>query len=358
MFKKHPKILVTSLMALTGLLAVVGYSVYHGFKPETALRLVGETSVNPVLYTDRQFETDLAKDYPQLSKDLDGGDGPAYYTIPGLAQSDTISLDTKQATFSDDLDPQGLTIAEDYLIISAYSESKAFRSVLWLIDRKSGHFVKTIVLPDDAHVGGIAYDDKHKKLWIATSDASISSLSYQQLVADDFLKTKQAITYQEVYLLNDIYLASYMTYYNDTLFVGYFDENHKGNVGYYPLDTKGLPDSNGADEGYLNAQQTYRIPDQIQGMTVSKDKVIFSQSFGDEDSNLLLFDNQGLEKWRDFTTADLRNQVSAPPYLEEIELRSGHIYLLFESGSLRYREDKSLFNIDRVLTIDSSYLDK
>ena len=46
-----------------------------------------------------------------------------------------------------DMDPQGLAIIDHkYLIISAYSKSKTFDSVLWVLDFKTGRFVKPIAL--------------------------------------------------------------------------------------------------------------------------------------------------------------------------------------------------------------------
>ena len=114
----------------------------------------------------------LKANYPDIYKNLNFKQKPTFYVIPGLIQSAAIKYTPPgqgQPGIAYDMDPQGLAIIDHkYLIISAYSKSKTFDSVLWVLDFKTGRFVKTIALNNIDHVGGITYDEDHKRLWVAT----------------------------------------------------------------------------------------------------------------------------------------------------------------------------------------------
>lgn len=59
--------------------------------------------------------------------------------------------------------PQGMTLTENYLLISAYCYDHRHHSVIYVLDRQTGIHLKTIPLPDLPHAGGLAYDPIHKK---------------------------------------------------------------------------------------------------------------------------------------------------------------------------------------------------
>ena len=88
--------------------------------------------------------------------------------------------------------PQGICIARDYMLVTAYDNVKhmagkkgaggaaANRSVLYVLsneDPTARKLLSTIVLPDVNHVGGIAFDGEN--IWIAKStDRECSVISY------------------------------------------------------------------------------------------------------------------------------------------------------------------------------------
>ena len=107
------------------------------------------------------------------------------YTPPGQGQQG----------IAYDMDPQGLAIIDHkYLIISAYSKSKTFDSVLWVLDFKTGRFVKPIALNNIDHVGGITYDEDHKRLWVATINqeqrAQVQSVTLKEIEKYNFADCK------------------------------------------------------------------------------------------------------------------------------------------------------------------------
>ena len=141
-------------------------------KPETIL--VNGTNTNPVSYTDSNFLAKLKSAYPTVYRILDNDEIKAGYVIPGLEQSQAIyhtGQNKGKLGISKEMDPQGMAIIDDkYIAISAYSRGKIFNSVIWLIDKVSGHYIKTIALDAAYHVGGITYDEDKHQLWIATVD--------------------------------------------------------------------------------------------------------------------------------------------------------------------------------------------
>ena len=60
--------------------------------------------------------------------------------------------------------PQGITVAGDYMLVSAYDGSKTTESVIFVINRKTKKLCTTVVMPYASHLGGIAYDGTN--IWV------------------------------------------------------------------------------------------------------------------------------------------------------------------------------------------------
>ena len=96
--------------------------------------------------------------------------------IPGLAHTDVNGQDCTTMV------PQGICIAGDYMIISAYDASGQCDSVLYVLSNTnpaSRKYLTTLVLPNKAHVGGIAFDGSY--LWVSNG-RDVSSIQYTELV--------------------------------------------------------------------------------------------------------------------------------------------------------------------------------
>ena len=136
--------------------------------------------------------------YPEVYSHLDKSGEQDHYIIPGLEQTQAIVHSGKNAGkvgISKDMDPQGMAVIEDkYLLISAYSKSKKYNSVIWLVDKKTGKYIKTIALDDIDHVGALIYDDEHHRLWVAAvdkqGDAQIEALNLSSIENYDINKSK------------------------------------------------------------------------------------------------------------------------------------------------------------------------
>lgn len=311
-------------------------------------------------FTDQEnkdyFLLELETFYPDLFK-LRSTKTPDTYKLLGTIESDTMFAKGKKIpTIAEDMTPQGLTIAGDYLVISAYSKSHTYNSVLWLLDLKTGAYIKSIILPNTDHIGGLAYDPKHQRLWMTTvepdwSDSTISSLTLEQLNNYQFSQTQSVINYEEVYDLEDVKRASYMTYYDNQLFVGYFTKKGEGHLSAYQLEENGFPTENGAWYADSAAELTIATPKEIQGMAFYNGKLVLSQSYGSKDSKLLVYDNMTPDKLSDLTDEGVSQKLVAPPYLEQIWAHNGELYLLHEASASAYRNNPNIVLADYIFKI-------
>jgi hypothetical protein len=336
-----------------GLLAFYGWKLYNG----THYQEEDGTNTNAASKSLDEFFEEIEEYYPELYEKL--SDGKETFTIPGLVQTKTIIAEGKEEGTSDqteDMTPQGLALVENYLIISAYSKSQSHHSVLWFVDRHSGDYLKTIVLPTISHVGGIAYDNKEKRLWITTTDensaSQISALDLDTLKQEDFGQSDQEVAFDHQYYLAEIEKSSYMTYADGHLLVGYFDKEEQGHLGIFTLDEYGFPiQKSDAEDSYL-PQQVVDTPEQVQGVAITDQQVIFSQSYGNKDSKVLYFENPGLDQLPHFEEdQQVQQELVVPPYLQQIVAEDQSLYLLFESSAFKYRLNPTVTSIDRVIKI-------
>ncbi|MBM7636270.1 YncE family protein [Streptococcus saliviloxodontae] len=351
------KRLLGSIVALAGI-AVGGYlfATRPSNIPQT---LVNGTNTNPASYTEKDFLKRLQSAYPQVASHLDKGDEKETYVIPGLEKTQAIIHSGKKAGqggIATDMDPQGMAIIEDkYILISAYSKSKKYNSVLWLLDKKTGKYLKTIALDDIDHVGALTYDDANHRLWVATvdkeGDAQIEALNLSSIENYDLNKSKTFLPFDASTDLNGVRLTSYLTYHKGTLYVGYFDQNSNGTLAAFPMDNQGFLQASDTSNGAVNPSKTWLTYNKIQGISFYEDKILLSQSYGSKNSKLLIFDNKLDDPKFDLDKGDAITSMTLPPYLEQIIGHQDKVYLLFESASHLYRQKKGILHMDRVIKI-------
>jgi len=134
-------------------------------------------------------------------------------------------------SYSMQMIPQGICIAGQYMLITAYDYEKEKNSVIYVLsnqDESRRELLTTIVLPDKNHVGGIAFDGE--RIWLAKSatgycstilyeDIEIAVLSGQESY---FLKDYQENVYCDI-------RVSFVSYYKERLWVGTYSEGNQGN---------------------------------------------------------------------------------------------------------------------------------
>ena len=73
--------------------------------------------------------------------------------------------------------PQGITIAGKYILLTAYDGEHEHASVVYVLDKKTGKYLKTIQVAGRPHLGGIAYDPVAKNIWVTGSMGKVIGAS-------------------------------------------------------------------------------------------------------------------------------------------------------------------------------------
>lgn len=318
--------------------------------------VVDNTSTRPASYSTKKFKSLLRKQYPEVYQNLNFDQKPTFYVIPGLIKSAAVNHKSHKPGIARDMDPQGLAIIHHkYLIISAYSKSKKYDSVLWVLNFKTGKFIKTITLNNLDHVGGITYDDDHDRLWVATINrykrAQIQSVTLNEIENYNFETQKKPIKFHHGTNLANPKRTSYMTYHKGKLYIGYFDKIHGGQLFAYNLNKKGLLREDRHEDNLAIPNENWSTYSQIQGISFDRNNILLSSSYGNVNSQLLIFRNKLNKKNYKLNLAAADKVITLPPYLEQIIGKDGEIYLLFESATARYRKNRNLLHMDRVIKV-------
>lgn len=286
--------------------------------------------------------------------------GENIFIIPGMDATLTLRHEHKEAEICTTMTPQGLTLNKDYLFISAYCQTKEHNSVIYVLDKKSGSFVKEIVLDGIPHAGGLAYDNNHDLLWVTSEKgdtAQVITLSLKDIEAYDFGDSAEPIAYTDSIELPDIKRASTITVHADDLYVAYFKDDGASIMHRYLISTKEnaegkevrtLDTGKSTEEAYPD--DVDKIGKEIQGLAFYQEKLMLSRSAGrKKDSTLLSFDR--LEENENFTDKNASTEIKMPSYLEQIAVDGKQLYILFESGAYPYR-DHGNPSVDRVLRVE------
>ena len=111
------------------------------------------------------------------------------YRLPGLAATADDDW-IKEYVQCNNLCPQGICMAGDYMLTTAYCMDRIHNSCIFIYNKKTGAYLRTLVLKDQTtHVGGITYDSKSQNVWVChakrdskTGLFSLQKITYKQLV--------------------------------------------------------------------------------------------------------------------------------------------------------------------------------
>lgn len=244
---------------------------------------------------------------------------------------------------------QGLTKADKYILITAYS-SKKKNSKVFIYDDKY-NFINETVLYNKAHVGGITYDNKNKYIWITDTKGTISGYKL-----DDIIKAKDEVKpiYKQIDVSNkliNIYgnkATAYIAYFDNKIYVGNFN---KGSVSYLKsfivdkegtinIDLENIIGSVPASQGitfYQNDNNTY---------------LFVSSSFG-----LHIPSQIKIYKYHD-DIKDLKDEpyinLVLPPMLEQIYVDDNKLLAVFESNAEKYKSKRN--NTPDFIEISLDYI--
>lgn len=253
--------------------------------------------------------------------------------------------------------PQGITLKDGYVITSSFDYYKENNSKLCIYD-KNGNLVNECLLDHNAHVGGIAYDKEHDLLWVTTFYGKISAYD----IDDVFTKDKILPKYKDLdvgnklpnYVYPWVNSASFLTIYNNELYVGNFSIRNDGRIKRYSI----IEEDN---KIVLKYEGYFKIPNMVQGVTFykkdDKEYIMFSRSYGrDCPSILQMFKyDSNISDYRDDDLVSVSMRMS--PMLEQVICEDGNVYGLYESNAKPYVSTQDT-EFDSIPVIDANSIVK
>ncbi|MGN1123695.1 MAG: hypothetical protein ACI4RR_05070 [Eubacterium sp.] len=280
------------------------------------------------------------------------------FIIPGL--NSTISYDNEFSCFSSNttMVPQAMCSVGHFTLITAYDSDEASKSVIYVLDYNK-NLIKTLILPDSYHVGGIAYDINNKAILITKASKKCVAV----ISLDDFYKylsfsgsfVKINYTVSESVSNNPIASASGVSYHNGYVFLSSFGTGNSSVVYCY---TPVYDTVNQAYSLYFNYK--FYVPNYTQGITVTnyrdETRLFVSVSYGRSESKSVYCSYLYTYYFDEATGAKtLDNILACPPMLQQTYCKGGKLYCLFESAACVYRSVNK-DPIDLVIPIKLSRL--
>lgn len=206
------------------------------------------------------------------------------YAIPGLAPTADDDL-TKGYIQCNNLCPQGFYFAGDYLLTTAYCMDDIHNSCIFIYNKNSGAYLRTIVLNQKSHVGGIAYDGEN--VWIChAGEKALECISYKEL--KNYATGKQGIVKRTTVTLKALNTKPSAVTYNEA----------DGRI--WVAEYVSLPNYKKGDIPYMAAYQyedgelvpaydmTYdKEPEEDYLSITTKDSTIIKGDKGDEDKTVV-----------------------------------------------------------------------
>ncbi len=278
------------------------------------------------------------------------------FIIPGL--NSTVSYDNEFSCFStaSTMVPQAICSVGHFTLITAYDSDESSKSVIYVLDYNK-NLVKTLILPDSYHVGGIAYDINNKLILITKASRRCVAV----ISLDDFYKylsfggsfVKIDYTVSQSVSNNPIGSASGVSYHNGYVFLSSFGTGNNSVVYCY------TPVYDAINQTYtLYYNYKFYVPNYTQGITVTNYKeqtrLFISVSYGRNESKATYCSYLYTYIFDEATGArTLDNIIACPPMLQPTYCKGGKLYCLFESASEIYKTVNK-DPIDIVVPIDLS----
>ncbi len=249
--------------------------------------------------------------------------------------------------FSDRMCPQGMTFSGDYMLITAYDKNSEENSIIYVMDKGSGDYLTTIVLPDKVHAGGVAYDGYN--VWVCHGEKMVC-IRYSEIKA----AVEQGDVYREVEYVSSCkvgFTASYCTYYKGKLWVGTFATENKESVYWCTVKKK-------TKTPKLKVGKCFKVPSRTQGLTFTTDgSLLLSRSYAaDSTKNLYLCQLDYYKPtWKNGNITKIgssKNSIPMPSMNEAVAIKGAYVYVCYESPAFA----NATVPMDRVCAFKKSGL--
>ena len=296
----------------------------------------------------------IEEEYPDFKKITTKGT----FEIPGLR-----STPFPDREDCDCMTPQGICVAEDYILITAYCNSYNFvqdilalpdseqkrewlaregghsvhKSVIYVVSKNSYELLNILVLPDDNHVGGIAFDGQ--LIWIALSKTQkLGVIRFEDLVST-LTNDGGSVEISFYTKVSCDCIASFVTYYDRKLWVGVCDSDNNGTGTMTVFDILGST----VDDLELSGVREFTIPIRANGAAFAQIDgelcLAVNSSYGrDEEKHKSKTHLYSVNFENDYDHGILidKGLFVLPPMAEEICIDGSDVYTLFESGATPY----------------------
>lgn len=316
-------------------------------------------------------ESVLQKSYRELLNSLDTQEFSDYlstihtdqsYVIPGIDQTNI-----RNKKICSGMIPQGICVAGEYLIISAYdashkvvadSEYKAThkqRSVLYIMDVVSRQYLTTITLDTKCHVGALAYNPDDELIYIADSDNGVvQALSMKKITG---CVNRGADAHEDVLEFDGCpidtqgYRPSLLSYYDGYLYVGQFAKRNWSDL----FSNRMVAFDK---DGTLLTKHGMTIPYCAQGVSFAdwndKTYMIVSSSYGRSEAAKLSVYQMDKDREGLVYSKTKIGEFACPNMSEDIDIQGDFIYTCYESASNFYRlnldeNGESSNAVDRIM---------
>ncbi|MGN0522273.1 MAG: fibronectin type III domain-containing protein [Eubacterium sp.] len=262
------------------------------------------------------------------------------FIIPGLENTVSYNIESKHYSCSEKMVPQGICTLGAYTLITAYDSDGTNRSVIYVLNQTK-KLIKTLILPDCAHVGGIAYDTKNKLILISkgtkkcVSAVSFNDFSKYMRTKPAYVKIKYTVAASESKSLPGG--ASGVTYHNGLVHIFYFSSGNESKDFCYE------PEYDAKKATYtLKLKYKMSLPDYTQAMTIvnykGKTRLFVTSSYGRCENKYYYFSYLYTYTFNEKTgEKELDNVLACPPMLEQTTYHNNKLYCLFESAASLYR---------------------
>ncbi len=323
-----------------------------------------EADINRVTSTEYRYEKQFQNTLRRYRRFASLYQPEVSTAVPGLEVTDVLGDSCSQMV------PQGICVAGEYMLITAYdngevfrkeNDYKASRSVLYVLSNQNPQkrrLLTTIVLPDINHVGGIAFDGRN--VWIAKSTTNMCSvISYDVIkhAADLGLSSYDLTEYDQNVDCGCV--ASFLAFHRGKLWVGTYSNriSRKGTLRGFEI----LREETGEGSRYrLKKQEQISIPEYANGAAFlengGKTYMAVTTSKGRYfDSRIYLYEiiqdqNTGKNLYYQYDSSRF------PPMAEELVCDGENTYFLFESSATCYSTSiyqKCSYPIDRICGVST-----
>ena len=283
--------------------------------------------------TQSEFKaSDAYKDIPFFKKNVIYTKS---YKIPGLIFTNIDGF------ASSSMCPQGMTFAEDYLLLTAYDMKNEENSVIYVMDKEKRILVTTLILPVKAHAGGISFDGVN--VWV-NMGSKVSSIPFNKI--KDQINAGGDYIYVQFNTTSQLEVtASYSTYHDGKLWVGAYNELQMTKMNSYTIDNTDIYPT-------LTKVDTIIMPTRVQGIAFTENGSLIISRSCQLYKGLRGYMRQ-LDVYKpDFSTegsgsillGELVKSVEMPSMNEEIAIYGPYLYVNFESAAF----EKASYKMDRI----------